>query len=162
GVASAARSLGRCNVLRSWNRWDFLEFAPVFGDGGLGHKRTCGVNGLGPHNSSFRDAPPGADPESIHQHDARPDGFRARSPHAKLAEANFVAGSRPGMTKDTTPHSRGAESSGLCQSPPSKRRGCRERRVHERTHCLACKTKRTHAGQHRYAEITPAFPAQWL
>ena len=31
-----------------------------------------------------------------------------------------------------------------------------------RTHCLACKTKKTHAGQHRYAEITPALPAQWL
>jgi hypothetical protein len=29
-----------------------------------------------------------------------------------------------------------------------------------RTHCLACKTKKTHAGQHRYAEITPALPAQ--
>ena len=23
-----------------------------------------------------------------------------------------------------------------------------------RTHCLACKTKKTHAGHHRYAEIT--------
>ena len=31
-----------------------------------------------------------------------------------------------------------------------------------RTHCLACKTKKTHAGQHRYAEITPALPAQWF
>jgi hypothetical protein len=31
-----------------------------------------------------------------------------------------------------------------------------------RTHCLACTTKKTHAGQHRYAEITPALPAQWL
>ena len=31
-----------------------------------------------------------------------------------------------------------------------------------RTHCLACKQKKTHAGQHRYAEITPALPAQWL
>src|ERR1700755_104734 len=31
-----------------------------------------------------------------------------------------------------------------------------------RTHCLACKTKKTHAGRHRYAEITPALPAQWL
>ena len=31
-----------------------------------------------------------------------------------------------------------------------------------RTHCLACKWKKTHAGHHRYAEITPALPAQWL
>ena len=31
-----------------------------------------------------------------------------------------------------------------------------------RTHCHACKTEKTHAGQHRYAEITPALPAQWF
>src|SRR5581483_10710299 len=30
-------------------------------------------------------------------------------------------------------------------------------------HPLPCvQTKKTHAGQHRYAEITPALPAQWL
>ncbi len=42
----------------------------------------------------------------------------------------------------------------------SKRR--REYRVHERTYCLACKTKETHAGQHRYAEIISALPARWF
>src|SRR5689334_10075977 len=31
-----------------------------------------------------------------------------------------------------------------------------------RTHCLACTTKKTHAAQHRYAEFTPALPAQWF
>src|ERR1700731_3593031 len=31
------------------------------------------------------------------------------------------------------------------------------------THPLPCvQNKKTHAGQHRYAEITPAFPAPWL
>jgi hypothetical protein len=45
-----------------------------------------------------------------------------------------------GTREDTTPHSRGANSSGLCQCHP-RNRGCRECRVHERTHCLTCKTK---------------------
>jgi hypothetical protein len=32
-----------------------------------------------------------------------------------------------------------------------------------RTHCLACKMqKRRTQSHHRYAEITPALPAQWL
>src|ERR1700719_2580951 len=32
-----------------------------------------------------------------------------------------------------------------------------------RTHPLPCvQNKKTHAGQHRDAEITPALPAQWL
>jgi hypothetical protein len=31
-----------------------------------------------------------------------------------------------------------------------------------RTHPLPCvQNEKTHAGQHRYAEITPALPAQW-
>ncbi len=60
-------------------------------------------------------------------------------------------------------HSRGAEASELSLFMHlSGDRGRRECRVHERTHCHACKTKETHAGQHRYAELTPALPAQWF
>src|SRR6201989_3351090 len=50
----------------------------------------------------------------------------------------------------------------MLHSRPSRNRGRRECRVHERTHCLACKTKRRTQANHRYAEITPALPAQWL
>src|ERR1700755_502736 len=64
--------------------------------------------------------------------------------------------------EDMVPHSRGA----LCVRAmhilvaPSKEgagnAGCTP-------HPLPCvQNKKTHAGQHRYAEITPALPAQWL
>src|SRR5690242_1203845 len=40
--------------------------------------------------------------------------------------------------------------------------GRRECRVHDAPTALRAQQKKTHAGQHRYAEITPALPAQWL
>ena len=65
--------------------------------------------------------------------------------------------------EDVTQHSRGAN----CVRALAKTSSLEKQRAQgmpgaRRTHCLACKTKKTHAGQHRYAEITPALPAQWL
>jgi len=60
------------------------------------------------------------------------------------------------------PRSRSEFSPGLCKSLPLGRWRAQGMPGARRTHCLACKTKKTHAGQHRYAEITPALPAQWL
>src|ERR1700733_11235911 len=66
--------------------------------------------------------------------------------------------------KDVRPYSRGAslrpgDAFGPCPSGNQRAQGMPGAR---RTHCLTCKTKKTHAGQHRYAEITPALPAQWF
>jgi hypothetical protein len=60
-------------------------------------------------------------------------------------------------------HSRGA----ILRPSLAIRRPSRKQRAQgmpgaRRTHCLASKTKKTLAGQHRYAEITPALPAQWF
>src|SRR5581483_9126303 len=52
--------------------------------------------------------------------------------------------------------------SGFCENPcPSENEGAGNAGC--TPHPLPCvQTKKTHAGQHRYAEITPALPAQWL
>jgi hypothetical protein len=64
--------------------------------------------------------------------------------------------------EDKDKHSRGAIRPSDASSVALRRQRAQGMPGARRTHCLACKTKKTHAGQHRYAEITPALPAQWL
>src|SRR5580692_13036960 len=70
---------------------------------------------------------------------------------------------RANFSKDMIPRSRGMNSArAFANRCPSRKQRAQGMPGARRTHCLTCTTKKTHAGQHRYAEITTALPAQWF
>src|SRR5581483_11986317 len=140
-----------------------------FGDGGIGHKRACGVNGLGGLDwlaarrfsrllRLVRHCEERSD-EAIHTSACLlRDGLLRRF---RLRPAGY-GGALLAMTKTQTSSSPRRQFVRALQI-----RHPRKARVQgmpgARTHPLPCVQKeKTHAGQHRYAEITPTFPAQWL